>query len=213
MANNFTSWPTISALKKHRVAKYKQRRQIMTRPLLQAMPNIQIGGCTGLSFAWIQRHQKMPSETSSDRIKYLDTDQAWSNVDYFASVFNNLPAKDYATRIAEIAPHSCGMKKGSSVIEKDFSGFSTAIKHLNDNPGYHVVMMCLTPVKTNHVCGAWSGSGGIVFFDPNSGEYKVTKKQTQDLFKSLVLQYASYVSAKGIKTSIKFSEIQFHHIG
>jgi hypothetical protein len=209
---SFVSWPTISALSKFRVAKYKQRKELKSRPLLEAMPNVQIGGCTGLSFGWTQRIQLNPSETASKRIAYMNTDQAWRNIDYFADVFNNLPARTYGQRVAEIAPHACGMKKGVSASEMDPTTYATAIQHIAAHPGYHMVIMALRGAGTNHVCAMRAG-GDINFFDPNSGEYKVSPKNLKAFFLALTAQYATYISARGVKLNITFSEVQFHHIG
>ncbi len=213
MPQNFTSWKTIYALSRHRVAKYKQRRQLNTRPHLKVLENVQIGGCTGLSFTWVQRHQKNPGETPSQRIEYLNTDQAWTNIDYFAGFFNNIPAGSYAERIEVVAPASVGMQRRGSVSERDYESFATALEHIIANPGYHFVMMCLKEVPTNHICALWSGVNGVVFFDPNSGEYKVSKGKIQALLKALTAQYATYVSSTGVKTKLTFREIQFHHVG
>ncbi len=211
----FTSWKTTANLKQYRVAKFKQRRQIFSRPALRAMANIQIGGCTGLSFAWVQRHQKQRGEMPADRIAYLNTDEAWANTDYFAGFFNNTPHHTYADRVAYVAPSALGMRKGGTAIEKDYASFATALRHLDANPGHHIVLMDLNGkgVSTNHFCSLYVDGGKMKFFDPNSGEYLCTSAQRLDFFKALTAQYLTYVSASGAAIAIKFKEVQFHHVG
>ncbi|WP_041599063.1 YopT-type cysteine protease domain-containing protein [Hahella chejuensis] len=212
---SFTSWKTISALKQFRVAKFKQRRQIMTRPLLQQMKNIQVGGCTGLSFSWVQRHQRQRGETPANRIDYLNTDIAWKNTDYFAGYFNNTKHHSYADRIASVAPTSLGMRHGGVVIEKNYDTYGSALQHLSNNPGHHIVMMVLSGkgISTNHVCALYVDADGMKFFDPNSGEYRCTTGKRLDFFKQLTAQYHTYVSSGGVAIDITFKEVQFHHVG
>ncbi|WP_334189586.1 hypothetical protein [Noviherbaspirillum sp.] len=210
---NFTSWKTISDLKRFRVAKYKQRRQIKSRPLLATLPEVQIGGCTGLSFGWVQRYRKVPAEVAAKRIDYLNSDQGWRNIDYFAGFFNNLPAASYGERVDVVAPAAVGMRRRGTVTETNYATFGSALTHLYANPGFYIIIMNLKGMPTNHLCALYAHPDGMIFFDPNSGEYKVPRGRMLDFFLALVRQYATYVTSAGAKVPLSFREIQFHHLG
>ncbi len=210
---NFTSWKTISDLKRFRIAKYKQRRQLKTRPLLATLPEVQIGGCTGLSFGWVQRYRKVPAEAAPKRVEYLNSDQGWRNIDYFAGFFNNLRGADYGERVDVVAPAAVGLRRRGTVQETNTATFGAALAHMYANTGFYIVIMCLRESPTNHLCALYAHPDGMVFFDPNSGEYRVPRGSMLAFFQALVRQYATYVSSTGVRNPLSFREIQFHHIG
>lgn len=204
----FTSWATTRALTAYRTTKFKQRRQIMTR--FRHLPHVQVGGCTGLTFGWLQRHRRSPSEGGTARLAVLNTDQHWNHIDYLASVFNSRAAgKSYADRIATVAKHSLGMKAGEMCEHTSAKDFSAVIHHLDNHPGYHAALMVLGGANTNHICAAVQRSSDLVFFDPNSGEYTVKNEHREGFFTALYAQYRTYVSSTGARRNITIDKLIF----
>lgn len=205
----FTSWPLGWRLSWLRVAKYKQRRQLFTRAHLQTLDNIQIGACTGLSFAWVQRHRRQPTEGAVSRIESINSDGAFDNHNYLAGVFNGPGiggGAGYAGKIATVAQHALGTNAGgiASMSEFNLTTFAGAVHHLTGNPGYHVMVMHISNFATSHVCALWIGPTHMVFFDPNFGEFKVQLGQIASFFLNLKAQYATYISASGVRTELEF---------
>jgi hypothetical protein len=208
----FTSWKTSLSLRRFRVAKFKQRRQIQTR--FKHLENVQIGGCTGLSFGWLQHHMREPGHPPAGRIIALDSDRSWVQIDYFAEVFNGTAAPSYQARVDAIAPFALG--QGSCVMQatnETGAMFEDAIKHFDDNPGHHAIIMVLGKVDTNHVCAAHQGDTTLRFFDPNSGEYVVGNGQRRTFFQALAQQYGTYVSATGKRININVARWEFFALG
>lgn len=203
----FTSWPLGWRLSWSRVAKYKQRRQLKTRAYLATLDNIQIGACTGLSFAWVQRHRRQPTEGATSRIESINSDGAFANHDYLASIFNGPgTGGGYAGKIATVAQHALGTNAGgiAAISEYNLTTFPGARHHLTAHPGYHVMVMHITNFATSHVCALWIGPTHMVFFDPNFGEFKVPLAGITAFLLNLKEQYATYISAAGVRTALEF---------
>jgi len=207
----FTSWKTIGALTQYRTTKFKQRRQIQTR--FGHLQNVQIGGCTGLSFGWVQRYCRYPAETGASRIAILNTDQYWSNIDYLASVFNsNHAGTTYTGRVSTVTQHALGKSVTGHATQISRTDFSTAIAHFDANPGAHVIVMSLGGVNTSHLCAAYQGAANLIFFDPNSGEYTVPNASRAAFLGSLHTQYGTYVSAAGTRIALTINSLLICHL-
>ncbi len=205
----FHSWPTIWQLKWYRVAKYKQRRQIMGRPALGAahMPHIQNGACTGLSYAWIRQLRTMPTQGPVARCAALNSDASYTQHNYLASVYNSAAAgASYPARMATVAHHALGTAAGAAVNlnVQDFVNFTGLLHHLDTQHGEHLVAMDLNGVPTNHLCALSQGATHMRFFDPNLGEFRVANANRLAFFRNLVTQYATYVSGGGVAIHITF---------
>ena len=211
--HRFTSWPTTPALKRYRVAKFKQRRQILSRRHLRTLEHVQIGGCTGLSFEWISRHRRRPGERPEARVEFLNSDAAWTVINMFANFFNSAGRDVRAERITRVAPNGCNMQCGSHVDEDDFDTFAATLRHFDAHPGYHIVEIRFNQLMPNHLCALHVGIGGMTFFEPNSGEYSVAVGDRKAFLLALSAQYATYVSPKGKSTELTFRDVSFYHVG
>jgi len=209
----FTSWKTIFALKRYRVAKFKQRRQIKTRAFLGTLQHVKIGGCTGLCFTWVARHRRWPGEQGGQRIDFMNTDQAWAEINLFAQFFNSAPALgSHADRIARVAPRGCGMRRGPWIDEQDYRAFGTTLAHFATYRGYHIVEMAFNEDAPNHICALHTSIAGLRFFDPNSGEYAVPPGKEAAFLGALTQQYRGYVSPAGETLQLTFKHLYFYHI-
>lgn len=211
--SRYTSWKTKPRLKRFRIVKYKQRSQILTRPNLAVLENVQIGGCTGLSFGWIRRTRAAPHETPAQRLGYLDTDQSWRVIDVFAKYFNEQWGPNYAARVTRTSLHGCGLSYQSGVTETNFLTYGTALPHIRANDGFHVLVLRFLELGPSHVCALYADTQGMRFFDPNSGEYYVGTNDQLEFFRALTEQYADYVAPNGVQASKTFSSVEVHHLG
>lgn len=207
---DWTSWPTLSSVKKYRVAKYKQRRVLQETGWIKD-ERLSVGACTGLSYRWISLHKKTPTESATNRTQALKPTSIFQTVAYFADVFNsNDSGLSYKSRIANTAKFSLGgvTTTSSIVSEKDNIGFGTFIQQLDNTSGYYVVFMNLSHSagSTNHVCAAFQTNSHLIFFDPNSGEYKVKNEQRKHFLQELVRQYKTYVTSSGKKVDVTINE-------
>lgn len=214
MANNagFTSWPTPLALKIHRVAKFKQRRQIKSRAHLAGLAHIQIGGCTGLSFCWIEQRLWYPRVPASVRIARFNTDEAWTRIDQLANRFNQGGLRG-AARVNAVAPNIPGRRRGSA-IEIDGDGdFSDLRQALDAAPGYYVVELVFKGKSISHLCALYNGGMGVEFFDPNSGEYHLLKARAAAFFRNLRAHYARYIAPNGSAAAQEFETVWLFPVG
>lgn len=202
---NFTSWPTISSVKKYRTAKYKQRRVLYETGWIEN-DNLKVGACTGLSYRWISLHKKAPSQSASSRTRALKPSSIFSSIAYFAEIFNSSDGgSSYEARITNTAKFALGSSTGPIVTESDNVGFS---KFTQLRPGYYVIYMELRHASgnTNHVCAGFQSGGEFTFFDPNSGEYKVKNADLKHFLQELVKQYRGYVTAKGKRVEVTIKQ-------
>ena len=207
---SFTSWATIGALTKYRTTKFKQRRQVFTR--FKHLENVQIGGCTGLSFGWLQRYFKCPDETGSARIAILNTDQYWINIDYLASIFNSdLKDKKYLDRIKTVTLEALHKTVTAHVFQISKTDFSRAIDHFDSNPGAHMIVLKLV-ASTDHLCAAFQTGTSLIFFDPNSGEYTVPNASRSNFFEALHTQYLTYVQGDGKRSAKTIQNFLICHV-
>ncbi|WP_158070110.1 YopT-type cysteine protease domain-containing protein [Motiliproteus sp. MSK22-1] len=184
-----------------------------TRAHLSSLKSVQIGGCTGLSFQWIQRHKRFATEKPTDRIEFLNSDGAWTQIDYFAKQFNSWrTGGTYPERVEKVTPHTLGGQMGEHHQEFNTATFSKTLAHLNNNPGYHIVIMELKGANTNHVCALHQDDNKMTFFDPNSGEYSLSSSNRASFLKNLETQYGTYVTSGGKSQSLSFESVHFCHV-
>lgn len=213
MFRRVVSWKTSPALKCYRMAKYKQRRQIMTRSFMREFEYVQAGGCTGLAFFWVDRRRKHPAETAADRIASLNTKESWKGIDEFAYSFNKARGDFGVNRIMRVAPHGCGLQCGAWVEETDFVAFQSTLDHLAAWPGFHILEMRFNQAVAGHICAMQAGLDGLRFFDPNSGEYVAAPKSEAAFLRLLTAHYKTYVSSTGKTMPLTFLKLCFYHVG
>ena len=156
--------------------------------------------------------KRFSSEKPSDRLDFLNSNEAWKQIDYFASQFNSW---DFGTTgpkiVATLAPHALGCQMGKHLQESSTKTFDNTIPFLDNNPGYHILQMVLEEVNTNHLC-ALHQNDTMTFFDPNSGEYSIKKGNRVAFFKNLATQYGTYVFSTGKSQPLTFSSVFFCHL-
>lgn len=212
MAREFTSWPTPMALKMFRVAKFKQRRQIKSRPHMRTLPYIQGGGCTGLSFCWVEQRLWFPRVPASVRIARFNTDEAWNRINQLANRFNNSGLVG-AARVNTVAPNIPGKRRGAAVMIDGDSDFNDLRRTLDTAPGYYAVELVFVDKTVSHLCALYSGGMGLEFFDPNSGEYYLPKAGTAAFFRNLRSHYATYIDTDGDADPQNFETVLLYPIG
>lgn len=212
MAREFTSWPTPMALKVFRVAKFKQRRQIKSRPHLKTLPSIQIGGCTGLSVCWIEQRLWFPRVPASVRLARFNTDEAWNRINQLANRFNNSGLRG-AARVNVVAPNIPGKGRGAFTSIDGDGDFQDLRKVLEDQPGYYAVELIFKGKTISHLCALYSGGMGLEFFDPNSGEYYLPKAGIAAFFRGLRNHYATYIDSDGDADPQNFKTVCLFPIG
>jgi hypothetical protein len=212
MARQFTSWPTPLALKLFRVAKFKQRRQLKSRPHLATLPYVQGGGCTGLSFCWIEQRLWYPRVPASVRLARFNTDEAWTRIDQLANRFNN-SGLGRAARVDAVAPNIPGKARGAAIPIDGDGDFQELRQVLAAEPGYYVVELVFKAGRISHLCALYSGGMGLEFFDPNSGEYVLPKAAAAGFFRNLRAHYANYIGADGARTPQEFDTVWLFPIG
>jgi hypothetical protein len=212
MAVEFTSWPTPLALKVFRVAKFKQRRQIKSRPHLATLPYVQNGGCTGLSFCWIEQRLWYPRVPASVRLARFNTDEAWTRINQLANRFNN-SGLGRSARVSAVAPNIPGRGRGTPIPIDGDGDFGDLRRALDAEPGYYVVELVFKGRSISHLCALYNGGMGLEFFDPNSGEYLLPKLAVASFFRHLRTHYANYVGADGRAVAQEFETVWLFPIG
>lgn len=195
MTTTFASWPTPLALKIHRVAKFKQRRQILSRPHLATLPHIAAGGCTGLCACWIERRLQNPAEPAIARLASLNTDASWTRIDDLSRRFNQ--GTDRSDRAHGIMPNVPGKYRVAAIYIDGEGDFKDLAKKLDEWPGYYVIELSFKAGDINHLCALYNDGTRVHFFDPNSGEYVLPQALVTGFFRKLRTHYANYVSPGG----------------
>ncbi len=208
----FTSWPTPLSLKVFRVAKFKQRRQIKSRPHLATLQHIQIGGCTGLSCCWIEQRLWYPRVPASVRLARFNTDEAWSRINQLANRFNNSGLLR-AEQVNVVAPNIPGKGRGAEIQIDGDGDFRDLRRALDAEPGYYLVELVFKGSRISHLCALYNGGTGLEFFDPNSGEYALPKVAVAAFFRNLRSHYANYVAPNGQSVAQEFQTVYLFPIG
>lgn len=208
----FSSWPTPLSLKLFRVAKFKQRRQLKSRPHLATLPYVQGGGCTGLSFCWIEQRLWYPRVPASVRMARFNTDEAWTRINQLANRFNNSGLRR-AARVDAVAPNIPGRARGAALAVDGDGDFQELRQMLSSQPGYYVVELVFKAGSISHLCALYSGGTGLEFFDPNSGEYALPKAVAPLFFRNLRTHYANYIGVDGAKVPQVFDTVWLFPIG
>lgn len=210
--DGFSSWPTPVALKIYRVAKFKQRRQVKSRRHLMNLANIQNGGCTGLSFCWIEQRLWYPRVPAGVRIARFNTDAAWTRIDQLAHRFNHTGLGP-AERVNVTAPNIPGRRRGAPVAIDGQGDFGDLRLALDAAPGYYVLELAFRDQDLTHLCALYNGGAGLEFFDPNAGEYHVPTLAMAAFFRNLRGHYAKYVAPGGETRPQVFETLSLYPIG
>jgi hypothetical protein len=208
----FASWRTPLALKMYRVAKFKQRRQIKSRRHLMNLANIQNGGCTGLSFCWVEQRLWYPRVPASVRIARFNTDEAWTRIDQLAHRFNH-SGLGPAQRVNVVAPNIPGRGRGTPIDIDGQGDFNELSRALDAAPGYHVIELAFRNEFLTHLCAIYNGGVRLEFFDPNSGEYHMPALAVAAFFRNLRSHYAKYVTPSGDTRPQVFETLTLYPIG
>lgn len=216
MPANYVSWKTPFALKMHRVAKFKQRAVILGSSAPPGMPGVENGACIGLVFAWLRRRLQQPGEAPKSRAEHLGQEDTLYKVDVDCSSFNGCyyRAESRIDRLVQAAPNICGLSARSSVEAQGEEGLATLVAHLGDTqPGYYILEFTYEEVRISHACALYVDEGGMSFFDPNSGEYRISHTGKLAFFQQLYNHYRSYVSAKGEKLERTIDQLFLVQLG
>ena len=190
---SWKSWPTIKSLTAFRTAKYKQRRVLCETGWIEDA-HLKVGACTGLSLEWLKAHHAKPGGSASSRMDSFKVGGRFAYIAQLAKVFNSV-GLTYEERI-QLAARAY---LGRADLGKMIAGAETAqlLTYLAANPGYGMLLMELSPAKTNHVCAYFQDATGLTFFDPNSGEYRAKDGDRTALIAALRAQYLTYLPLKG----------------
>jgi hypothetical protein len=199
-------------LKMHRVAKFKQRREIKSRRYLATLAHIQQGGCTGLSVCWIEQHLTFPSMPATMRIARFNNDYAWNRINQLADRFNNR-ALGRLERVHGVAPNISNRSHGVAVYIDGDSDFKDLRETLIGTCGYYMVELVFKKGTINHMCALYAGGQRMKFFDPNSGEYVVNNVDIARFFRKLRGHYAGYIAADGTAKPQEFDVIWLYPLG
>lgn len=213
MALFFKSWATIDDLRRYRVAKYKQRRQLnhtFERGVKFFNENDALakGACTALCRDWIMNGMGGTPET---RLSNLIGQTYFAGAVAFATAMNRGGADGYERTQLEFAIREIGKTRAAYIVENNFGTFENLRPHLIGHDGHHMMFMKFVPtarIRTGHVVAAYTHGGIMNFFDPNSGEYQVGLNDgaLTTFFRALVRQYETYVFAE--RTWLFFSDAQ-----
>lgn len=200
----FTSWKTISALEKYRAAKYKQRRVLNETGWIDDR-RLAVGACAGLSLEWCKLHKQKPDAAASKRMDAFKVGSKFEQIAWIADVLNNV-GTTYAERLQMTCRAYLGQARPG--VEVDLPEVTT---YLDTNAGYSVVIMILSRAggNTNHLCAMYQSVTHLIFFDPNSGEYKVANDKRNDFFQQLEAQYRTYVTGAGQRDPVTIRQWMF----
>lgn len=200
----FTSWKTISALEKFRTAKYKQRR-VLNETGWIADPRLAVGACAGLSLEWCKLHRQKPDASPSKRMDAFKVGSKFEQIAWIADVLNNV-GTTYAERLQMTCRAYLGQARAGVSVD-----LPEIDEYLEMNAGYNVVLMVLRRAggSTNHLCALHQGLSHLIFFDPNSGEYKVPNGKIDIFFQQMEAQYRTYVTSAGQLDPVTIREWMF----
>lgn len=196
----YSSLPTSWGLSRYRTTKYKQRRELITSGNLRG--NLAVGACTGLSLGWIQRHRNSPIESGAERVRNLGS---WEVNDARAGRYNGRVGSPPRDRVAAMLVNE--NLRISTTGGFRFDNLAIFSKQAVEN-GYHLIH--LETNATNHICAAYVHEKGMIFFDPNFGDFSVKTSNFSAFIGQLKYQYLKHhVSSDGVKTEVTITWMEF----
>lgn len=200
-------------LKQHRRAKFKQRTEFNTRPYLATLTAVGGGACVGLSFHWLERRSLVPKEGPAGRVRHLKTDETWTRIDAQVEEFHSPKWKRNQDRIGAVAPSINNRWRATQIEIRGDSNFDDLRQKLEAQPGYYAVVLEFEGKGPTHMCALYNEGGPLEFFEPNSGEYKLSMAKAPSFFRDLRTHYAGFIGTDGVRAPKELKNVLLHPIG